>query len=144
MALVLVAGLVTLCFLASEPTDVEVSVEAPSEVNHGDRFVVQAQVRNTADRRQVLVDLDLADTYLEGIAIERAEPPFSDARHVPIDNTVSYSFDIPIGPGEETTVSFYAYAAHVGDYQGRIDFCINSEIRCITYRLRTIVREANR
>jgi hypothetical protein len=88
---------------------------------------------------QYLVDLDVADEYLEGVVIESATPRFTDAFHVPLDNTISYSFDLPIEPGAEVLVVFVAYAAKVGDFSGEIDFCVNSEVICIPYPVRTII-----
>ncbi|MDX1436925.1 MAG: hypothetical protein R3335_08945 [Anaerolineales bacterium] len=81
----------------------------------------------------------MADEYLEGIIIESSNPMFRDSSHIPIDNTISYSYDIPMGPGEEIWVVFTAYAAKAGDYAGDIDFCINDEMTCLPYRIRTII-----
>ena len=121
------------------PSDVNISAEVPLRVNRDDDFVVLAGVTNTGDESRTLVDLDVADSTLEGIVIQRTEPPFSDAMHVPIDNTQSYSFDLPIAPGEEVVVRFHAVAAHKGDFAGDIDFCVDSETSCGSYPLRTIV-----
>jgi hypothetical protein len=135
-----VVGLVILGIMAAPPDDVEVYIDAPVEVANGQQFVIEARVTNLANERQILVDLDVADAYLEGIVIERTDPPFTEAFHVPIDNTFSYSVDVPIPAGEEVTVRLYAYAARPGDFNGYIDFCINSEIKCVQYPMRTIVK----
>ena len=121
------------------PQNVEISVEAPMSVQSGERFEIRAVVTNTGNSSQKLVALDVADEYLEGIAIESSEPPFKEAYHVPIDNTVSYVFKLPIDPGGQREVVFQAYAAHAGDHMGEIDFCINTDFTFVSHPLRTIV-----
>ncbi len=136
----IILGLMCLGSMAKEPTEVDVMVEAPLEVQQGERFTVVARVRDLSGERRELVDLDVADSYLAGIVIESSDPPFSDAMHVPVDNSLSYSFDLGIEGGGEVVVTFYAYAAHAGDHQGDIDFCIDGAISCLSYPVRTIVR----
>ncbi len=142
MAKTLRSMLVAACLLligCSSPENVEVSVDAPTAVAQGERFEIRARVLNTATKTQTLVDLDIADKYLDGIVIESTEPRFSEAIHIPIRNVMSYSFDLPIEPGEELVVVLRAYAARPGDYAGTFDFCINSETSFISYPARTIV-----
>ena len=136
----IVLGLMCLGRAAKAPTQVDVSVEAPLDVQQGERFTIVARVTNLSDKTRKLVDLDVADAYLAGIVIKSAKPPFSDAQHIPVDNSWSYSFDIPIAPHGEVVVSFDAYAAHAGDHQGDIDFCIDNAISFVSYPIRTIVR----
>jgi hypothetical protein len=143
LVLVGLAGLgawATYRWFVSEPEHVTVSVTAPVEVTQGDRFTFVARIRNTAARRQRLVSLDVADEYLEGIAVESTTPPFSEAMHVPIDDTVSYTYELPIPPGGEVAVVFNAYAAHAGDWAGDVDFCVNSATDFVSYPVRTIVK----
>lgn len=137
-----VALVLGLRWAISEPEGVEVVVEAPLEVARGERFRVLAKARNVGDEPRRLVDVDVADAYLEGIVVESTTPPFRDAMAVPIDDTMSYSFDLEMAPGGEASVAFSMFAAHVGDFSGDIDFCIDSETRCLSYPVRTLVREA--
>ena len=140
MVVALIAGLMCLGNAVKEPTDIEISVDAPLEVSQGERFTIVVRVYNADKKARELVDLDVADEYLEGIVIESSDPPFSDALHLPVDNTLSYSFDIMVAAGEEEVITFHAYAAHAGDYFGDIDFCIDSGVSCLSYPVRTIVR----
>lgn len=121
------------------PEDVEVSVEAPLHATVGESFRVLATATNTSSTSKTLVDIDIADSYLSGIVVESATPPFRESWHVPIDNTVSYSFDLPIAAGESATVEFSVIAAHAGDFSGDFDFCVDSEVHCISQAARTIV-----
>jgi hypothetical protein len=140
VALAFTCGLLTSCGMLSEPQDVDVVVEAPTSVEHGERFTIRARIRNTAPHPQHLVDLDVADEYLAGIAIEKTEPPFKQAMHVPVDDTVSYHFELEVPSGEERVVLLHAYAAHPGDWAGDFDFCVNSAYQFVSTRARTIVR----
>lgn len=133
------AAVVLLAGCSLEPKNVEIAVEAPVTAQAGERFEIRAVAKNTAQKPQKLVALDIADEYLEGIAIEKSTPPFKEAFHVPIDNSTSYVFDLPLKPGEQREVVFQAYAAHTGDHAGDVDFCINSEFTFVSYPVRTIV-----
>jgi hypothetical protein len=139
LAISLLATLLLLPIQACSPQNVKVSAEAPTTVAKGDRFEIRAKVLNTAHEKQVLCDLDIADEYLEGIVIEGTRPEFSEATHIPIDNTMSYSFDLPIDPGDEAVIVLSAYAAKRGDFAGEIDFCVNSEFNFLSYPVRTVV-----
>ena len=121
------------------PENVNVSLEAPTATAQKSRFVIKATVENTAAEEQKLVSLDVGDEYLEGIVIEKTVPPFKDAFHVPIDNTMSYTYDINIAAGRKVTVLLHAYAAKTGDFSSAVDFCINSNACFLSYPIRTIV-----
>jgi hypothetical protein len=129
-------------WLAAGPEDLEVEVEAPLEVRVGERFEVVASVENLASRPRTLVDLDVADSYLAGLAIVETVPPFSDAVHVPFDESLSHSFDLTVGPSGRKRVVFHMAAVSEGDFAGDIDFCVDSEVRCVPYPVRTLVRPA--
>jgi hypothetical protein len=130
---------IVLFLQACSPQGVKVSADAPPTVAKGDRFEIRAKVLNTSSEQQTLCDLDIADGYLEGIIIEGTRPEYTEAWHVPIDNTMSYSFDLPLSPGEAAVVVLSAYAAKRGDYSGEIDFCINTEYNYLSAPVRTIV-----
>lgn len=133
---------VVVSFLLQEPENIEVSVDAPARVVAGESFVIVASARNTGDEDRRLVDLDLADEYLEGFLILDTEPGFRDSMHVPIDNTVSYTFELAIPPGGVAEVMLEAQALDPGDYSGDFDFCIDSETSCLSSHVRTFVDPA--
>ena len=132
LAAILLAG-------CGEPEDVNVTIELPLNVSQGDEFVIVATVKNTSSDQQELVSLDIADGYLDGIAILRTEPNHSEATHIPLDNTMSYVFELPVGAGEQKEIKLYAKAVRQGDYNAEIDFCINSEFSFLSRSIRTIV-----
>lgn len=123
----------------SSPENIEVAVDSPTSIKQGERFAISVSVRNTGRSEQTLVDLDIADEFLKGVVIEGSDPPFSESEHIPLDNTISYSYDLAIPPGREISITLSAYAAYQGDYSGEFDFCINSMVSCVFYTVRTIV-----
>ena len=136
--LVLVASLG--CEAFEVPENVDIRVDTPVSVQVDQEFYITLTIRNTGSSTQTLVDVDIADEYLEGVVVRETDPAFKDAMHVPFDNTQSYSMDITLPAGREVTVTISAYAAHAGDYAGDIDFCINSAVSCLSYPVRTIIR----
>lgn len=123
-----------------ESEDIQIFVEGPTTVKKDERFEIRATVQNNAETTQTLVDIDVSGEYIKGIVIEGTNPPFSEAELLPFYDDMSYSFDLPIPPGGEVSVVFRAYAASTGDYSGEFEFCINSEMSCLPYPVRTIVR----
>lgn len=146
VVVLLAVGLAVACYrwLAHEPEGVRVAVEAPLEVRAGERFTLVARVINRGSQAHRLVSIDVAQSYLGGLAVESTRPAFATAHHVPIDDTTAYALGLDVAPGEERRVEFRLFAAHVGDFAGDLDFCLDSDVRCISFPARTIVREAGR
>ena len=148
VAVVVILGISTLCcgglglglmFMAQEPEDIEVMVDTPLNVVQGESFVIGVRVTNTADHEQTLYSLDIADAYLDGIAITGSDPPYSTSDHIPIDNTWSYTYMLDIAPMQTVQVQLAAQALSPGDYNGEMDVCINSEVQFLSYQVRTYV-----
>jgi hypothetical protein len=135
------AGLVWL-FTSSDVEDILLVVEGPVAVVAGDEFTLTARIRNSAAKPQRLVDLDIADSYLDGIVIRASEPAFSSSEHIPIDRSVSHSYDQAIPAGGELVVTLHALALRPGDFAGDFDFCINRSYAYLTHHIRTVVRPA--
>jgi len=142
LALVAVAFAAWVWWIASRefPEAMRVEVEAPLSVAAGEPFEIVARLSNDDDEAHTLVDLDLSESYLAGIAVVRTDPPFSDAMRVPIADMQSYSFDLAVPVGKVVEVRFHAVAAHPGDHNGSFDFCIDNEYTCTSYPVRTLVR----
>ena len=119
--------------------DIEIEIASPEVVNVNQAFEIQWLIRNDSANQQTLVDIDLADEYLQGIVIESSDPPFSASEHEAIGSYVSYSFDLPIPPEQTTEITFSALGKVPGDYSGVIGFCINSRLSCLEYELLTTV-----
>ena len=119
--------------------NIEVSVDAPASVKRGDKFTIVAHVRNTASREQKLIDLDIADEYLAGIALSASNPPAKGSTHIPLDNSISYHFERTIAAGQQLDITYQAEAVQSGDFRGDFDFCIGSDSNFITHSVRTVV-----
>jgi hypothetical protein len=139
---VVVALVAGVRWLGTDPPDIVVRVEAPVQVLEGQDFEVKASVKNDSGRPRTLVDVDIADAYLAGIAVRAATPPFKGSSHVPVDDTISHSFDLTLPPHSDTNITFGMSAVHTGDFAGDFDFCIDSEVKCISYTVRTVVGPA--
>jgi hypothetical protein len=137
-----VAFVMGLRWLSSEPEDIKVQVAVPVSVQEGQTFELKATVLNESNRARKLVDLDIADEYLAGLAVQSASPPFESSMHVPVDNSLSHTFNLDIPPKGRVDVTVTLYAARAGDYSGDLDFCIDSEVHCVTYVVRTVVAGA--
>jgi len=112
-------------------------VESPSSVKKGEIFNIITTIKNTSNKNQKIVSIDIDDNYLDGVAILSTTPNYSDVLYVPIDNTQSYSFNKTIKPNSEITIQFSAKAFQIGTFQGTIDFCINSEFNFLTQSIFT-------
>jgi hypothetical protein len=75
-----------------QPQNINFDIVAPLHVLEGEEFIFEVRVENANNKSQLLYSIDIWDEYLEGIFIQRTEPPFIDAYHIPIDNTQSYEF----------------------------------------------------
>ena len=93
-ALVMAALVAGVVWLASSSTvdGVVVGVEGPVAVTEGEEYTLVLTIRNESGREQRLVDLDIADSYLDGVVLQSSEPPFSSSQHVPVDRSVSHSY----------------------------------------------------
>lgn len=135
----LVAGVVWV-YTSSSVDDVAVVVDGPVAVVAGEEFTLTAHIRNSGTKPQKLVDLDIADTYLDGIVISASEPAFSSSEHIALDSSVSHSFDRQIPANGELVVRLRALALRPGDFAGDFDFCINNSFACLPHHIRTVVR----
>lgn len=141
MALVFSIAGICSCACITPPRHIAVDVSAPLHTAKGEEFTFEVSVQNKAERPQLLYSIDISDEYLDGIAILRSEPPFTDCYHVPIDNTQCYEFKHDIPPGDELIVTFYAVALDPGEYSSYLDVCINTATSFVTHPIVTIVED---
>jgi hypothetical protein len=119
---------------------IEINIDVPAVVKENEEFITQVTITNALDDPQTLVSIDVGDDYLGGISLVKTEPPFTESMHVPIDNSVSYSFRKEIGAQQSITIDLYWQATSEGEFSDYIDFCINSEINFIERYFSTIVK----
>jgi hypothetical protein len=138
--LVAAAVLAGLVYLGQDPPGVAVTIDGPSSVRVGEEFTLSIVIENQrSDRDFVLADLDLADAYLEGFEVIGTDPPATGPLHVPIDDTLSWSFDRAIAPGEVERFDFRMRATEAGLHRGTVDVCEGP--RFLTVRLATDVHD---
>ena len=137
LPVIYLAWLLSSCGGGVEGIDIKMNI--PITVNTNEEFVTQITVTNTLNNSQTLLSIDIGDNYLEGIALLKTEPNFTEQMHIPIDNSVSYSFGEEIGPQETITIDLYWKALSEGEFSDEIDFCINSDFSFISKGARTKV-----
>ena len=121
------------------PENILISVKAPLEVKKGQKFDIKITVKNENKTQQKLVSLDIGEQYLEGVALIESIPDYYEAMHVPIDNTMSYTYNKVIEPGSKVTITLKVKAMKTGDFKDDIDVCINTEYNFLSKPIRTII-----
>lgn len=133
----LVTFAVTSCSFA--PKNIEISVDAPARAEPNQSFVIKAKIRNTGNEPQKLLMIDFPDKFVQGIYIERTEPPYIESKHNAGINTVSYKFNMPLKGGGEQLITIDARAVREGDYSGEVSFVVNKDWCALDYPIRTVV-----
>lgn len=141
LLLCILGGIAFFLWVIDEPEDIWIDVSVPGEKMKGEEFAIEIQVENSADKEQLLHSIDIYDSYLEGIAIQRTEPKFIQSYHTPVIGMQTYELKRQIPPQTSITVLVFAKGVRKGDFQGDLQVCINSETSCLSYPLRTIVEE---
>lgn len=139
LGLVAVTGCSAVQEMAEGPKDIAAQVNAPLHLTVKQEFEIEVRIQNTSAAAQKLVSIDIGDRYLQGVAIQRTDPPFKQSMHVPIVNTQSYDYGQSIPAGGEVVVKFFAVAVKAGDYAADVNVCVNSESTCQTHPIRAVV-----
>ena len=136
----LLAGGVFLGWLMQTPEGVGIRVQAPTLVTKGDQVIIFVEVENTSAEPQLLHSIDISAEYLSGIAIQWADPRFTESYQIPMGPDMqSYTFERQIAPGGTLVVQLVGTAVRRGDFAGDIDVCIGSAVLCDSFLTRTIV-----
>ena len=98
-----------------QPQDIEALVDAPLVVNEGESFEIKLHALNTRGTQVMLVNVDISSAYLQGITIEGSDPPFSASEEIPVFGQ-SFSYDLPIEPGQEIEIVLQARGEVPGNY----------------------------
>jgi hypothetical protein len=133
-----------LVWLTEPPDGVTVSIDAPIQVDAGDKVEFVVNVTNHNEDLITLTKLDIGVDYFEGITLLSVTPNY-DSYYMPEEISSweqfrSYYFSIPIEPGETVSVTFIGNAVVAGDYGGSLDTCIDSDYSCIFKVIRTVVK----
>jgi hypothetical protein len=142
----IIGGLVAMLLLMSAcspvPDGVTMWVDSPELVNLGEQFTISVHVINDSSKHLAFRAVDVGDSYLSGVSIERIEPPFSAFDHVEfVDSWMTYMFKIDVPPGDHLVVTLYVVATRPGVQQGKFNICVNAVINCEFQSITTRVQE---
>ena len=122
---------------AEGPENVRVDLSQPTRVRTGEKFDIELRIDNLARESQPLVDIDVAETYLEGIVIVGSDPPYRETFRSFGMQTFEYDHDIPAG--SSLTVKMHAEALKPGDFVGDVDVAVGGMLTFVTVVPRTLV-----
>ena len=143
-ALVCLAGItavvLSFVYVVQDVKGVGVSVNGPTDVAVGQTFELSVIVTNERPRKVLaLSDVDIAEDYLAGFTVSTIDPKPKSNKHVPIDNSRSFTFDVQIPPRASRMFTFTLRAEKPGLYRGDVDVC--ERARFITGMAQTSVKE---
>lgn len=125
------------CF---SPRHIEYEVRMPERVEVGERFQIDAYVKNIHPRKvQTLRDIDIDDSLSDGFIIDRTSPDPKGVMYLDLAKVLSFTFDEELEPGESEVITFWCEAKVGGFYAGTVDICINKITRCIYAPAMTII-----
>jgi hypothetical protein len=143
LLLTLATLIAVVLFLNNVSKDVEqvaVTVNSPADVVVGQTFDLEVIVKNQRSNKVLrLSDIDIAEIYLAGFTVSSTRPTAKSNMHVPISNSRSYTFDVPIAAGATETFIFTLRAEKPGIHRGDVDVC--EGMRSITGMAQTVVKE---
>jgi uncharacterized repeat protein (TIGR01451 family) len=144
MVLGCVLGVGGIVWLTLSPENVTVSVDAPIQIDNGDKVEFTVNVTNDGTDTIEIVGVNIGAEYLDGIAVDSATPAYTDV--LPPDETAIgealqyFYFSIPVAPGESASITFSGAAIAPGDYGGSLDVYVDSDFSCIPKVIRTVVK----
>lgn len=119
---------------------VSVSIDSPLDVKKGETFNMVVNVKNEREKKSLTIsDIDISDEYLEGFVVISVNPAPKSSKHIPIDDSMSYTFNVSIPGGATNAFTFVIRAEKTGIFRGDVDVCEGQ--RFITVTAQTVVKE---
>jgi hypothetical protein len=118
---------------------IQIALSPQATVAVGEEFTTTMTLSNSSGSDQELFSVDVGDDYHDGFILMSSEPLYLESTHIPIDNSISYTFHQTIPAGGSLELRFHWKAVKMGDFNDEMDFCINSEFNFISMIQRTIV-----
>lgn len=103
-----------LAYIGKGSEGISLQLNSPSSVSAGEDFRVVVTVANQGSQTAQLDRIDLSQSLAQKAQVSQVEP---QAQAV---NGNSYTFDLPIDPGESQQVTFWLNAVEAGDISGEI------------------------
>lgn len=137
--LYLIVMLIWMAFAGGAPEGIDVDIACPVLVASHEPVTMTIVVANRLDRPRTLSALDLNTSLLQGLLIERLEPPCRESS-VSL-GTASHKYDLTIPPRGSTTITLRCLASTPGEHAGDVTLYIDSaHTRFISKHLRIVVR----
>jgi hypothetical protein len=130
--LVIYAG-VSAVPLVSEVRDMEIEVLAPTEAFHKDEFEIEVVAKNTAASPQTILEVRIENTYLRGVSILGANPPFRRSTRDALAGEQVYEFNQAVPAKSQVVIRLRARAKSLGEHKGMLGVCINYASSCLYY-----------
>lgn len=139
-AVVVVAAIVIFFVYVSKDVEgVAVAVNGPTPVAVGEVCELEVVVTNERPRLPLkLSDIDIAENYLDGFTVCSVDPVPRSNKHVPIDNSRSFTFNVRVPARTAKTFKFKLRAEKAGIFRGDVDVCEGA--RFITGTAETVVK----
>lgn len=138
--LIFCSGVAWIIYASQDVQGTSVSITSPLDVKVGETFTMIVNVTNERDTNALRVsDVDISDAYLAGFVILSTDPVPDTTMHIPIDNSLSHTFDTSIAAGDTRTFAFTLRAEQAGIFRGDVDVCEGS--RFITRTAQTVVSD---
>jgi hypothetical protein len=140
VAVVVIVVIVVFCVYVSKDVEgVAVAVNGPTPVAVGEVFDLEVVVTNERPRQALkLEDIDIAEDYLAGFTVCSIDPTPKSNKHVPIDNSRSFTFSVQVPARSARTFKFKLRAEKEGMFRGDVDVCEGA--RFITGMAQTVVK----
>lgn len=117
-----------------------IEIKSPLDVNVQQTFNLEITVHNQRPSKALqLTDLDLSEDYLNGFTVLEVTPSPKSNIRIPLENTRSYTFDIPISPGKSQSFVYTLRAEKEGIFRGDVDAC--EDLQFITEQAQTVVKK---
>lgn len=129
-----------LVYVAQDVKGLAVAVNGPTDVVVGQTFRLEVTVTNERPRKVLMLsDVDIAEGYLAGFSVVSISPTPKSNKHVPIDDTRSFTFSVQIPAKASRSFTFTLRAEKPGLYRGDVDVCEGA--RFTTGMAQTSVKE---
>lgn len=126
--------------LSHDLEGIRVSVDAPLDVTFGDTFGLVVTVTNQRDELLTLSYIDIADEYLAGFVVVSVDPIEESVEHIPLDNSMSYTFNAGIPTGGTRVFTFNLRAEDTGSFRGHVH--VVADLRFTSLVAQTVVSQA--
>jgi hypothetical protein len=133
-------GIAWVLHVSEDIEDASVVVRVPLDVQVGETFRLEVAVRNERNADVLTVaDVDIGDSYLSGFTVVATDPLYHSAMQVPLLDTWSHTFDLPIAASTTATFIFTLRAERAGIFRGDVDVYEGSQLT--TTIAQTVVKQ---